>query len=788
MQNFTLASALREGRASLPPAIFALIGTLILAVAVPLAAQDEPAGVDNGDYHYQGSVDLGYRFVNVHGSDPVYDTFVDEHQGPRLFEQALNIRSLNHDGLLFDNLFLSSFGWGGDPENASRLRVSKNKIYNFNMTFRRDRNFWDYNDLANPMNPPNPYIQVNDSPHAMETVRRMYDYSLILVPQSPVRVRLGYTRNDNEGPAFSTVHEGTDTILFQNTRTLLDAYRFGVDFRVLPRTNISYDQFLQYYRGDTSWIDNNFLFQLTNGTPVDAGIDYNAAAGQPCSNTPTPIFSAGTPPVLRSTCSAYQAYSRFAPLRISYPTEQLTLQSSYFRRVDVSLRGSYSNSEDRANNYDETFLGLGRGNLRGSDITGTASAARVAANLDAAATFRITDHLRLVDSFRFSNFRIPGIAGLNTLNLFPGASPATLLLPIVTYSAATCNPGTGAGCPVHSSSSAADLSSTTVTPFLGQDAKYNTVSVEYDFDHHYGASLGYRYGRRTISQDLVSSTAEVFYPTSALRGDCAAGTANGSGVCDFAATTVNPANSLQVNEHSGLFGFWAHPTERLRANLDVELFSADNAPMRISPRNLQHYKTRINYRPKNWLNLSGTVNIFESRNNVFDVNHREHNQNYGFTADITPKPRFGFDFGYNYDTIYSTTNICYVLTSTPPANSTLCTEGTPYISADSVYLNKINFAFANVMYKPVPRATWHLGYILTSSSGITPLLANPGADTSLGFNYHKPTAELDVNLGKGLFWRTAWAYFDYNEKYFSYPLPPRDFQSNNAVLALRYEF
>ena len=209
--------------------------------------------------------------------------------------------------------------------------------------------------------------------------------------------------------------------------------------------------------------------------------------------------------------------------------------------------------------------------------------------------------------------------------------------------------------------------------------------------------------------------------------------------------------------------------------------------MRISPRNLQHYKDRINYKPRRWASFSGTVNILESRNNVTGVMHREHNRNYGFTAELNPRPSFGLEAGYNYDDIYSTTNICYVLTAAPPANSTLCGAGTPYISADSLYINKINFGYAGITYKPIRRATWNLGYNLTSSSGATPLLANPGATTSLGFNYHKPTAGLDVILAKGLTWRTVWGYYDYNEKFLS-PLLPRDFQANTATLSLRYDF
>src|SRR3954462_9237573 len=89
--------------------IFLLMGALLLLpmCSVAASAQDGTEGIDKGPYHYEGSFDLGYRFVNTLGAKPVYDTFVDERQGPRLLNQTLNVRSLEHQGLLFDNLFVT---------------------------------------------------------------------------------------------------------------------------------------------------------------------------------------------------------------------------------------------------------------------------------------------------------------------------------------------------------------------------------------------------------------------------------------------------------------------------------------------------------------------------------------------------------------------------------------------------------------------------------------------------------------------------------------------------------
>jgi hypothetical protein len=281
----------------------------------------------------------------------------------------------------------------------------------------------------------------------------------------------------------------------------------------------------------------------------------------------------------------------------------------------------------------------------------------------------------------------------------------------------------------------------------------------------------------------------LFFPTNPNRGDCVGLPLNPDGSCSFSGEIDSEDDRIEVNEHSVLFGLWAHPSDTLRINFDMELFSADNSPTRTTPRNLQRFKTRINYKPKQWVNVSGTVNVLESRNNVTDVLHREHDRNYGFTLALDPNPRFSFEFGYNYDDIFSTTNICYVIGGTVPPGSTLCNSGTPFLSGISLYDNKINFGYVNFMFKPAKRVTANLGYNLTSTSGNTTILSpTPNTLGPLGFSFHKPSAWLDFDLAKGLSWRTAWGYYDYNEKSDPGPLPARDFQSNSATLSLRYSF
>jgi hypothetical protein len=67
----------------------------------------------------------------------------------------------------------------------------------------------------------------------MDTVRRMQDHDLTLLPQSKVRFHLGYSRNTDSGPALSTAQEfntsGEGLAVFENVKQQWNEYRIGAD-------------------------------------------------------------------------------------------------------------------------------------------------------------------------------------------------------------------------------------------------------------------------------------------------------------------------------------------------------------------------------------------------------------------------------------------------------------------------------------------------------------------------------------------------------------------------------
>jgi hypothetical protein len=729
-----------------------------------------------GVYEVRQTWEFGGRIANPSGNLGMWSSYVNLGSGPRLLEQSLDMHSADHTGFLFDDLTFSNFGYGGDPNNVTRLQIQKGTLYNFQGNFRRDKNFFDYDLLANPLNPATsvPNVPVLNSPHLFETTRRMSDLNLNIFDQAPVRLRFGYGHYVNNGGAFSSIHQGTDGLLSQPTRNTSDTFQAGVSFRILPRTSLNYDQFYTRYKNDSSWGVAATPFVLSNGAPVDLGLVFNsgpAGAGQPCA---TPLQGTFANP----TCNGTLAYTRFSPIRNSYPVEQLSFQSAYFHAVDMSGRFSYSGSDSDRPDYLENFNGfLSKSSLRAYQQTGPAKSRRVNTTADFATTIHITDRLRIVDTFRFSNFRIPGSLVATENDLFA----TNLLTTPNTYDPATCPaPFTAAACPQHISKSGPDLIQTAVSNFLGQDSKINTLELEYDFTKRISAHLGYRYERRDINLRQSDVELDTFFPNLTTRGGC---TTVVSGVCTLTNVLLNESDSTEINGHSGIFGISARPTNSLRVSFDTEFYSADNTFTRVMPRQFQDYRLRATYKPKEWISFGSAIVIREGRNNVSDVGHLDHNRSYGFTAEVTPNEKFSLDLHYDYNDVFSRTNICYVSTPSPVV-AISC--GGSFISGLSVYTENAHSGGGGLLFHPVPRLTTGIGYTITSSAGNT-LILNPNAPLGpLSYNYHLPQATIAFDLTKHLTYKTGWNFYDYNEKSDPGPTLPRSFRGNVFTLSMRY--
>ena len=431
-----------------------VLAVLILTggFALTLGAQqtEEQKGIDQGNYNIKQAIEFGYRFTDITGNLQTYNTMVNLQDGPRLLNFTTEMRSLDNRGTFFDRFYFSNFGYGGDPNVVTVLRVSKNKWYAFNAMFRHDENLWDYSLLANPFNPApavanapsnfNPVVNapasvagtqvIAMSPHYFNTRRNMQNYGVTFLPQSKIRFRVGYDLNTNDGPAYSSIHQGTEQFLLQNLSATLTQYRLGVDFRFLPKTNISYDQIWSYYKTDPGVTDQNQQFSVGAGFPlVDLGVSWN---GPPCN----PAFQPGG--TASANCNAYYSYYSHWQTRVNAPTEQISFQSEAIANLQLSGKFSYTGADMNIYNYTQGFVGLETRSFTSNFAqSGPTQGRHVTSYADFGANWRITPMISLVDEFHYGNWREPGqwsstecsFFSNNTLLVAPTSFLSTASLP-----------------------------------------------------------------------------------------------------------------------------------------------------------------------------------------------------------------------------------------------------------------------------------------------------------------------------------------------------------------------
>jgi len=712
----------------------ALMSSVIMFTTCVLAgtraiAQDTPAPPSPGDnirygYFIHQSIDLGGHVVRRSGSGAMYATLVNIQTGPRILESTLQMIAVNPARAhLFDRLSTSSFGYGGDPYDATFLNVSKGRIYSFQGSFRRDRQYFDYNLLANPLIPPTsiPFVPVIDSPHLYNTVRRMTDTSITIAPLSVVSAHLGYFQNVNQGPSGSTVHVSAEALLLQNWRVSTDVWNAGVDWKPLARTSIRFDEFVTRYKGNTSWQLAGLNYQLSNGTPVSLGVDLSSVWATPCA---VPFAANGT---VTSNCSSFLAYTRSAPTRALYPSEQFHFQSASIPHVDMNGRFLYMGTTSNLTDYSEFFNGLQSAKIRQSVMTGSASARRINVNADYGITWQITRNFGVSNIFDFWYFRQPAT---NTFTTTTYAGTSTLLPP---------------GAPT----------TTTTSDYqaLNQKTKVNTFLAIWDLAPEARLSVGYRYNSRIITD------------------------AGG----DF----------IPIHANWALFRLALRPSKQLRVNFNADAMSADNAFTRISPRKLQHYRMRTTYAPHPWLNIAGTINILANSDNVQTVEHFAHSQDFSLSAAINPSDRWGFDVGYAYDNVYSRTDECFTSSAPGPgsvSSPAICQQAGLPLQVNGFYNQPTQSGNIGFVLTPVKRLHATGGYRISSVDGQAPPINIRQVPGSLQSRYQTPYGAVAFDIAENWSWKGDYNYYGYGEVGPNAPTLPRNFHANMLTVSVRYAF
>ena len=717
-----------------------------------------------GGYSVHSMVELGGRFAEKDGSRPMWATMINQTTGARVLGQSLQMHTLDpHKTPFFDRLSTNSFGYGGDPYDVSSLNVSKGRIYDFSGQFRRDRSYFDYNLLANSLLTSSTaatpaLVQEPDSLHLFNTVRRDTSTLLTLMPLWVVHFRVGFNHDTNEGPTYSTIHEGGDTQVLQWFRNSQDTYIAGADVSVAKRTSVSYDQFYVFYKGDSPYSLVGADYRLPDGTPVSLGVNTLATTtcGSGAKKSAEVVNGVANP-----FCSQTIVQSQVAPTRTTFPTEQLRFSSHYWDKVSMNGRGTYSGGVSNVNHFNETFTGLlSRTFLRQQIDTGgladgrLAHNKRVSVNADYGIEAELNEHFAVSDAVSYWNFRIPGHNVLNS-QIWAGTD-------------ATHPPGLNALTPLSAVPQTSE--STENFEYLGQKNFGNTILGIATITPQVKISGGWRFNDREIKFGEDPTLA--WHENWLLLGG-----------------VVNPSSMVRVSANYDLM-----------RSKSANSLTPTTSYTRVSPDNLEHLRVRAVVKPYKWVNFAVTGNDFEAKNTDPAVNHKEHNRDISFGAQIIPTEALSLDFNYGHDDVYSVTDLCYVFA--PTANATLPSgavsrggtcANTSLPATTGVYLGNgyydapSNFFAGNINLSPSKYFRINAGARVNNVSGSGEMLNPYQVPGSLHSKVISPYADLVVNMASQWSWHGNWNHQAYEES--SAPIPaPRNFHGDIYTLGVKYAF
>ena len=762
---------------SLTGGVFAQTSGQTTASASTNAQGSDTEGKEIGGFRVTQSIDVGGRISEVTGSQAMYDTLVNQQSGARLLDQSLTMQSLTHQDV-FDTLTLNSFGWGGDPQQAARMRVAKYDWYNFSFSYQHMQNYFDYDLFANPLNPPTgtPFIPILKSPHTYYDSHNLYNYDLVLLPLHRFSVRANFNYSHINGPAFSSVHEGTEPLLNQNWNDKMKGLRVGFDYRVNKKTTLSYTQLWQFYSGITNYTLNPFnSWPLSSGTPVTFGLSW-FNNNSPCS---APLLGA----IANPSCNGFFGANYYQNVKTNIPTEQVNLKSSSLKWLDFTGQYQYSHAHS-STPIDNSFSGLvTRSSLLAYNTAGSGANSRWnTSSADLTGTIKISDRLRLMETFRFRNFSVAGSLQNSQAAFFAAASggSATLLSPVALFPPTILQ---------HGSSSPADITNEQVVNLVYQNMKQNDFQVLYDISRFFGVRVGFVWTKYVVQPGVTfqGSTGDIYYPNNPNRGNCVGLPLNADGSCTFTGVIAPFGGpTTDINRYSGVVGAWFRRGP-WHANFDAQFGGADNWVYRIDPLRFYNIKGDISYAPRPWLTVGANLLFQHAKNDTSDIQYNQHNYSTDLNATINPNKYWGLDLAYNFNAIQQNIFLCYAGSVNPP-DTTTCPEDDSLLQTYGFYHTHTQFGYFALTLTPIQRLTMHVGYNIVSNQGNTTNLNLLLPLGPLSSTYQSPLATVDFVVRKNVTFKAGWNYYQYGEDSFVGPTAPRYFHANNTTLALRYAF
>jgi len=688
-------------------------------------SSDTPAesGEDAGDFTVISSVEFGYRGLSVDGDHNKYQSDLNYRAGPRLFDSSFLLKSKNGGGTLFETFLVNSTGWGADPQGNLRLSAEQPEWYRFDATYRRFKYFRFLNNFANPNWVFSP-AQFSVPPklvtgeHGHDTRIHLGDFDLTLLPKNErIRFNIGYSPERYSGPTFTNYHAGGNEFnLLSEVKSRANDFRVGADGSLGP-VNFSFLQGFRRFRDD-SFID-------LGATP---GINLNPAAAN------------------------LTSFDRNEPARGSVNYTRFSLQSLVAKKLDITGRIIYSKAES---NYSllESFTGRNWNpritgfppsppgatpnvlNLGQYNLTGNSERPNWLG--DVGLTLLATNKFRLSNTLKVETFEITGDALFSDFfSLTRGTRTDTI-----------------------------GFSGQNVNTRTDYRKIQNTIEGDYQFNRDYSIHLGYRYGRRRVTEELSGFNLGTNAPTA----------------------LVPDSHTEENNTHAILGGFKARPASDWTIYFDAEHGTADNVFSRIGNYDYTNIRAKTRFKPTSRIAFNLAVIAKNNANpseiagvSLEDFGVSIKSRIFTSSLDWTTTSNFSISTGYNYHWINSKSIIDYFFNSVAHPGGV------------SLYYARNNFFFVETVARITPRATLFTAYRINKDNGQGNRVADPTGRpgtliASYPMSYQSPEARLAIKLHNRLDWNVGYQYYNYNESLLVGPRP-QNYHAHLPYTSLRLYF
>ena len=831
-------------------AVAMLSAAACLAIAQQTGAgpSSEPKFSTPDGYTSHHSIDLGGRIANPVGSGAMYNTLVNLRSGPRVQGETFELHALpgNHKALV-DNLSAFGTGFGGDPLITAKLRAEKGKWWEFSGMFRRDRLYFDYNLLANPNIPPGLSVpigpvnaptgqltwpQVKRSPVMYNTVRRMTDTSLTLMPISRFTYRFAYSHYTLEGPSLTPSYTimKYNALLQQWERNGSDDFMVGFDWKPSQNTKVSLEAQANHYKLDSHMeLDpSGFIVQEADGTKAYLGnftafVPYGGAGLTGVCNTNSmgsdftsstvytllrPANKPGGLPIINPACAVVTSYLRTRNTRIWTPTETLRFQSSALKNITMNGEAQYTLGTSDMPSYYENAQGL-NGAVRSVIWNGGyARAHRQSFGANYAISWKVAPSVTITDQVNYLSVAHPGYSLIPVQDTL--LTPSTAGNMTINYSG-PLTPGKG--------SLPHGVNGTLTSNYYGQAYVTNNATITWDATARSVFSLTYRFSSRDIGQG-VPHNVPIDESTDPVHG------------------------TIHINENGGIFTAAVRPTSNWDVNGSAEVAYADNAFTSIGQRQLQNFRIHTLYRPMTWATVTGSFSDRERHNNTMNnidsinagdvnyngpINHIDYNRIGSVGLVMLPNERYNLNFNYSYSDVYAATNICYASGAaagipgaaqvTASGTPNLCVGNTTWFARDFMHA-PTNIGSASITTKLSEKVQSNVGYMISSVNGSRFFNDARDVNGSMVSTWQTPFFNVNYTMHPGLVWKAEYNFYGYGEggssgaplcslatsptasitPCSSSPFPtgvklgsagatdPRNFHANNVILGVHYEF